>query len=459
MYDLVIRNGTLVSPLAVESADVAVDGERVAAVGPGLRGRRELDASGLLVFPGVIDAHVHMALPVAGTRSSDDFLSGSQAAACGGVTTIVDFTVGAPGRTIPQGIEERLADAAPSVVDYALHGEVVGWHAGREGEFRDAVDLGVSSFKFYTTYAASGRRTGPREMAAAFRELARLGALAVVHAEDDGLIQSIAARLTDEDRGRMRTLAAARPDLAEQVAISQVAGAARRAGCPLHIVHVSSHIGLDAVRTARSDGASISAETCPQYLLLTSAVYDRDDGRLFSAAPPLRTDGDREALWAGLRSQDIDYVATDHCPFTREQKTWHGSFLDLPYGLPGVETLLPLLYTEGAATGRLHLTDLARILCERPAKRLGIYPRKGALDVGSDADVVLYDPDSTSKVAAADLHSHTDFSPYEGRPIVGRVAATLSRGEVVCEKGRIVAAPGRGRPVRTGGNREASKSR
>ncbi len=453
MHDLVIRNGTLVSPLAVLSSDIAFDGERVAAVGPALRGRREIDATGLLVFPGVIDAHVHMALPVAETHSSDDFLSGSQAAACGGVTTIVDFTIGAPERTIPQGIEERLAEAAPAIVDYALHGEVVGWRAGREREFRDAVDLGVSSFKFYTTYAASGRRTAPREMAAAFRELARLGALAVVHAEDDGLIQSIAERLTDEDRGRMRTLAAARPDLAEQAAISQVTGAARRAGCPLHIVHVSSRIGLDAVRAARSDGASLSAETCPQYLLLTSAVYDRDDGRLFSAAPPLRTDGDREALWAGLRSQDLDYVATDHCPFTREQKAWRGSFLDLPYGLPGVETLLPLLYTEGVATGRLHLTDLARILSERPAKRLGIYPRKGALDVGSDADVALYDPNGESKVAAASLHSRTDFSPYEGRSIVGRVVGALSRGEVIYEMGHIAAVPGRGRHVHTGGNR------
>lgn len=449
MYDLVIHNGTLVSPLAVVSADIAVDGERVAAVRPGLQGRREIDASGLLVFPGVIDAHVHMALPVAGTRSSDDFLSGSQAAACGGVTTIVDFTVGAPERSIPQAIEARLADAAPSIVDYAFHGEVVGWHTGREREFRDAMDLGVSSFKFYTTYAASGRRTAPREMATAFRELARLGALAVVHAEDDGLIQSIAARLTDEERGRMRTLAAARPDVAEQAAISQAAGAARTTGCSLHVVHVSSRIGLGAVRAARSDGAPISAETCPQYLLLTNAVYDRDDGHLFSAAPPLRTDADRETLWVGLRSQDLDYVATDHCPFTREQKTWRGSFLDLPYGLPGVETLLPLLYTEGVATGRLHLTDLARILSERPAKRLGIYPRKGALEVGSDADVVLYDPNGETKVGVANLHSRTDFSPYEGRPIVGRVAAALSRGEVIYEKGCIAATPGRGRHVHT----------
>ncbi|MDD5646836.1 MAG: amidohydrolase family protein, partial [Candidatus Bipolaricaulis sp.] len=412
-------------------------------------GRREIDATGLLLFPGLIDAHVHMALPVAGTRSSDDFLSGTQAAACGGVTTIVDFTVGAPERSIPHAIEARLAEAASSVVDYALHGEVVGWRSGRQSEFRDAIELGVSSFKFYTTYAESGRRTEPREMVAAFRELAGLGALALVHAEDEGLIRSIAARLTDEERGRMRTLAAARPDLAEQAAVSQATGAARTSGCSVHIVHVSSQIGLDAVRSARSDGVSVTAETCPQYLLLTSSVYDREDGHLFSASPPLRTDRDRDALWAAIRSRDIDYLATDHCPFTRAQKMWRGSFLDLPYGLPGVETLLPLVYTEGVTRGRLHLTDLARILSESPAKRLGIHPRKGALDVGSDADIVLYDPNGESRVSAQMLHSRTDFSPYEGRTVSGRVAATLSRGEVVYEKGRITASPGRGRPVRT----------
>ncbi|MGD9675775.1 MAG: dihydropyrimidinase [Candidatus Bipolaricaulia bacterium] len=455
MHEFAIRNGTLVTPLSVVSADVGIDGERIAAVGPSLRGRREIDATGLWLFPGLIDAHVHMALPVAGTRSSDDFLSGTQAAACGGVTTIVDFTVGIPERPIPQAIEARLAEAAVSVVDYAFHGEVAGWRAGREREFRDALELGVSSFKFYTTYAESGRRTAPREMVAAFRELADLGALALVHAEDDGLIRSIAARLTDEERGRMPTLATARPDLAEQAAISQVTGAARASGCSVHIVHVSSQIGLDAVRSARSGGVSVTAETCPQYLLLTSAVYDRDDGHLFSASPPLRTERDRDALWAALRSRDIDFLATDHCPFTREQKTWRGSYLDLPYGLPGVETLLPLLYTAGVSTGRLHLTDLARILSEAPAKRLGVHPRKGALEVGSDADVVLYDPNGESRISARALHSRTDFSPYDGMTVFGRVAATLSRGETVYETGRVVAAPGRGRHVRTEGHRSS----
>ncbi len=445
VLDLVIRGGTVVTSGSTLSADVGVDGETIAAVGPGLSGRREIDATGLLVFPGLIDAHTHMALPVAGTRSSDGFLSGTRAAAAGGVTTIVDFTVGSADRTIAEALDERLKEARDAVVDYAFHGEVVGWRPGREVEFHEAAARGVTSFKFYTTYAASGRRTGPDGLRAAFREISLLDAVAVVHAEDDGLIRSIAGRLTADERGAMRTLAKARPDLAEQAAISSVTRIAHEAVCRVHIVHVSSRIGLDAVRAARGNGCAVTAETCPQYLVLTRDVYDRADGHLFSASPPLREDADCAALWAGLRSHDIDLVATDHCPFTRAQKTWRGTFDDLPYGLPGVETLLPLLFTEGVSTGRLAVHDIARLACEVPAKLYGLYPRKGAIELGADADLVTFDPTAAWRLEAGALHSNCDFSPYEGRPMVGRVVSTLSRGEVVYADDEIRAAAGRGR--------------
>ncbi len=445
MFDLSIRGGTVVTPTATVSADVAIDGETIAAVGANLAARREIDARGLLVFPGLIDAHTHMALPVAGTRSSDDFLSGSRAAAAGGVTTIVDFTVGAADRTLGESIEQRLADARDAVVDYAFHAEVVGWQTGREKELHEAVARGVTSFKFYTTYALSGRRTSPDGLHEAFREISLLDAVAVVHAEDDGLIRSIDARLSADERGAMRTLAKARPDLAEQAAVSFVARIARKAFCRVHIVHVSSRIGLDAVRTARAEGVAITAETCPQYLLLTRDVYEREDGHLFSAAPPLRDDSDRAALWAGLRTHDVDLVATDHCPFTQAQKAWQGTFDDLPYGLPGVETLLPLLYTEGVATGRLAVHDIARLACEGPARVYDLAPRKGAIRAGADADLVLFDPAAMWRLESRNLHMNCDFSPYEGRPMVGRVVSTLSRGDVVYSEGKLLAAAGRGR--------------
>ncbi len=440
-----VRGGTIVTPWSVISADVGIDGGTIREIAPDLTGERSVEADGKIVLPGVIDAHTHMALPVGGTRSSDDFASGTMAAASGGVTTIIDFTVGSSDKSIPEGIERRLQEVDDAIVDVALHAEVIGWQPGAEEEFEEAIRRGVTSFKFYTAYEASGRRTPPAVMKRAFEALAELGGTALVHCEDEGLIRSITEGLTADEMAEMATLATARPDLCEGSAVSQVGRLAEVTGCPVHIVHVSSALGLAAVREARGRGARLTGETCPQYLVLSAGCYDRMDGHLFAAAPPLRTDADQRALWKGLRRAELDMIATDHCPFTREQKRWRGSFADLPYGLPGVETLLPLVYSEGVGHGRLHLPDLARLLSEGPARVHGLYPRKGTVEVGSDADLVVFDPDATWEVRAAGLHMNTDFSPYEGWSVTGRVVATIARGEVVYRDDDVVASRGRGR--------------
>ena len=447
LCDLAIKNGTLVSPQGTVRADLGIVGEKITAVGNSLSGKREIDASGKLVFPGVIDAHTHMALPVAGTRSSDDFFTGTRAGACGGVTTIVDFTVGSAETTIPEDIEKRQEVAKDAVIDYALHGEVVSWKPGQESEFRDAVKLGVKTFKFYTAYGSSGRRSDSGVLYHAFRAIAELCATALVHCEDDDLITSLVSQLTSKERGEMMSLARTRPPECEGAAIEQVAYYANVTGARAHIVHVSSALGLEAVTHAKARGVQLTAETCPQYLLLTKDVYAGANGYRFSASPALRTQFDQNALWQGLRDGTLDLVATDHCPFTSEQKTWKGSFLDLPYGLPGVETLLPLLYSEGVVKERLELTDLPRLLSEGPARVNGLYPRKGSSAIGSDADIVIFDPDAEWTIHANDLHMATDFSPYEGIAVRGAVNTTISRGRVVYTDGEFEGEKGAGRFV------------
>ncbi|MFC2095964.1 dihydroorotase family protein [Candidatus Bipolaricaulota bacterium] len=445
MYDLVVRNGTVVRPLSAQKLDIGIDGETIAAFGHDLTGRRVIDASELLVFPGVIDAHTHLDLPVAGTRSSDDFFTGTVAAAFGGVTSIIDFTVGSPETSIVLDIDRRMDDIQPAVVDVGLHAEVVGWKPEDSGQFADACRRGVTSFKFYTAYESSGRRTVPATLRRAFEHLADLGCVSLVHCEDEELIRSIMDSLSPEQLADMATLAQARPDLCESTAITQVGHIAAETGCRTHIVHVSSTKGLSALREARRAGAALTAETCPQYLVLAADSYDRMDGHLFAASPALRTLTDQTDLWKGLRDRDVDFVATDHCPFTREQKDWRGSFSDLPYGLPGVETLLPILFSEGVGKGLLSLTDIPRLLSEGPARTYGLDGRKGALEVGLDADLVIVDPAVEWELSASFLHMRTDFSPYEGWMMTGKPMTTIARGEIIVQDGEFIAQEGRGK--------------
>jgi dihydropyrimidinase len=445
MFDLVVKGGTVVTSRHCFRADVAICGESIAAVGEGLEGRRVLDAEDRLVLPGCIDAHVHLDLPVGKFRSSDDFASGTRAALCGGVTTLVDFTVGSAETTLAEDIRVRLEAARASVTDYALHGEIVGWQRSRAGEIREALEMGVRSFKFFTAYGASGRRTDRGRLLDAFGVLSGVNALALVHAEDEEIVTSLQEELSPEEEGCMVSLARTRPASCEAAAIHDVAWIAARTGTRVHIVHVSSRDGVEEVRQARRRGVSLTAETCPQYLLLTEKVYATEEGHLYSAAPALRTAMDREALWKALASGELDMVATDHCPFTREQKCWKGSFRNLPYGLPGVETLLPLLHSEGVVKGHLSLPALVRLLAEAPARINGLYPHKGSLLPGADADLVVLDPHETWTLSAKTLHMRTDFSPYEGLAVTGKVCATLSRGELVFADGTFLGHAGRGR--------------
>ena len=446
-YDLVVCGGTVVTPTGASREDVGIQGERIAAIGRGLSGTREIDATGKLVLPGAIDVHTHMAAPAGGATSVDDFLSGTRAAAAGGVTTIVDFTVASPGSRLPDDIENRIADAEDAVIDVALHAEIIGWEAGREGEIAQAMSLGVSSFKFYMAYGSLGQRSDSGALHEAFRAIAEAGGVAMVHAEDDPIIDAMLRRLSARDKASIQTLPRSRPAICEGAAMVQAIYLAEKIGVRLHVCHISSALGVEALARGRQAGAAVTGETCPQYLMLTEEVYASDGAEQYSVMPPLRSSDDPSALWNALREGVLSCVATDHCPFRKEQKRLADSFEDLPYGLPGVETLLPILYSEGVAARRLELCDLPRLLSEGPAQIFGLSNRKGSLDVGTDADVVVFDPDAEWTIAADSLHMNTDFSPFEGQRVRGAVSSTLSRGAVVYERGDVVGRPGHGRFV------------
>lgn len=444
VYDLVVRGGTMVTPEKILSGDLGIVGEKISAVGPNLSGRREIDATGMLVLPGVIDGHTHLDTPIGAWRTCDDFFTGTRAAARGGVTTVIDFTIGSPESSLLEDLAARKEEAAGAVIDYAFHAEVIGRWITREEEFAAVVKAGIGSFKFYTAYGSLGHRSDNGFLYHAFKKLAELNAVAMVHAEDDEIIESLLSRLKPGDEGSMETLPRTRPPISEGSAINQVIYLAERTGVRLHIVHITSALGIEGLEQARTRGLPISGETCPQYLLLNQGVFAGINAPFYSLMPPLRTPADQAALWAALRDGNLALVATDHCAFTRDQKRWKGSFRDLPYGLPGVETLLPLLYSEGVAGGKIPLETLPRLLAEGPARIFGLYPRKGTLATGGDADIVIFDPDREWKISGRALGMPTDFSPYQGRTVNGKVTATISRGEVIFEEGVFKGKTGRG---------------
>jgi len=383
-----------------------------------------------------------MEAPAFGVLSRDTFESGTKAAAAGGVTTVVDFTV-ASGATLEAEIDARVAAARRAVVDVGLHAEVVGWRPDRSDEIARAVRRGVRSFKFYTVYA---ERSDTEQLADAFQAIAAVDGVAMVHAEDAELIRRASEALSRDERRRAASLPRSRPAAAESTAIGLVADLAMRAGVRLHIAHVSSAAGCEAVRRARARGVRITAETCPHYLVLDEKVYERADGRAWSVIPPLRSAVDREALWSAVADGTMDAIATDHCPFLRADKEAGDDVLAIPCGLPGVETLLPIVLSEGARRG-LSPERLTALVAGAAARIFGLSPRKGQVAVGGDADLVLFDPKRRWTVSAAKLHMGSDVSPYEGLEVRGAVVRTLVRGRSVWADGELVVSLGWGRFV------------
>ncbi len=447
---VLIQGGTLVTPEGVLEADLLIQGERIKAVGHGLPTAPDtvvVEAQGMLVLPGVIDSHTHIALDTGIYRTPDDWYIGTRAAACGGVTTVVDFATQFPGQSLRQAVEARWEEARDAVIDYALHVMVTDLPPGREGELADLVELGTPSVKLYTTYRPN-YYADDATILRLMEAMGRLGIRLLVHCENDALVTARTQALVAEGKTSWRYHGQSRPALAEVEAVRRVLFLAVAARCPVHIVHCSVADSVEAVVRARAEGQEVTCETCPQYLLLDARRYEGPEPWRYILQPPLRAPGEPERLWAWVADEAVDFIATDHCDYTQAQKTEVDDFTRTPGGLPGMETLLPLMYTYGVAAGRLTLPQLVALLSANPARVWGLWPRKGALLPGADADIVLYDPRPEGTVRAADLHHLAGYTPYEGMRVQGRVHMVFSRGQMVVREGEFVGRRGRGKFVK-----------
>jgi dihydropyrimidinase len=447
--DLVVKNGTIVGTCATYRADVGVRSTRIAAIGEELSGAREIDAAGMLVTPGAVDVHVHLQMPAGpGLVSSDDFFTGTRAAAFGGTTTIIDFVETQPEQSLAEALSARRAEAdGRAVIDYGLHMTLAAADMAKLDQVPDVARLGCASFKLYQAY--EGFQLDDGQFLQALEAVRDVGGLPIVHAENGDVIRALAARYRAEGRTEPPWHARSRPALMEGEAAGRAIDLAALVGTPLYVVHVSCAEVVGRIAAARARGLPVYGETCPHYLLLTQDLYDRPglEGALPVCSPPLRTEADRSSLWQALARGDLQTLATDHCPFTRADKA-RGieDFTRIPGGLPAIEARFALLYAFGVRGGHISLGRWVDLCCTTPAGLFGL-ERKGSIAVGYDADLVIFDPHRTVRLSTGTLHEHVDWTPFDGIEVTGWPIVTISRGEVIVEDGEFRGAAGRGRFV------------
>lgn len=452
----IIRGGTVVTAGDTVQADVLVDGETVASIGRGLdvAADRVIDASNRYVMPGGIDAHTHLDMPFGGTFSADDFESGTAAAAWGGTTTIVDFAIQDFDESLQAGFERWMAKAAGKAhVDYGFHLIVRQVNDQTLADMDALIGQGVTSFKLFMAYPG----VFMLDDASIFRAMQRTsdnGGLIMMHAENGGAIDVLVQRYLQEGRTDPINHALTRPATMEGEATHRAIALARLAGVAVYIVHLSSRDALSAVVEARDRGAPAFAETCPQYLFLSQDDLARPDfeGAKYVCSPPLRPRDHQDDLWRGLVRDDLQIVSTDHCPFDyKDQKVLgRGDFSKIPNGLPGVEDRYTVLFDGGVNAGRIGLNRFVELVATAPARMFGLYPRKGTIAPGSDADIVVFDPTMERVLSASTHHMRVDYNCFEGMRVRGRPEVVMQRGEVLVEGDRFYGRPGQGRFLKRG---------
>jgi dihydropyrimidinase len=459
-YDLVVRNGTIVTPGHREQADVGIAGGRIAQLGGTMTGRDEIDAGGLLVLPGGIDAHVHLVCAdVAAALAAeypgepawaDDFWTGSLAAIGGGITTVGNMTFALPGESMTTAVAREMAGAqAEAAVDWFLHPVLTGLGEAERAEVAALAADGHTSVKVFLSNPAFAAGTpGLAEVVAA---AGRAGSITLVHCEDAGMLERTGRELIDSGRGAIQFFPDARTVDAEVAAVDAAIGLAAETGSAVYIVHLSSAAALDRCRQARAAGLPVYVETRPLYLHLTRSRFTEPDAAKYVGAPPLREQADRDGLWRGLAAGDVDTLCSDHAPWTLEHKL--DPALDVVTARQGVadlETLMPMLFSEGVVTGRITLDQFVELTSARAARLFGLHPRKGTIAVGTDADLGLWDPDDQRVIDGARMASRAGYSVYDGWTVRGWPRFVIRRGQPVLADGQVTASPGQGQQARRG---------
>jgi len=448
-FDLLLRNCRAVDVTGVQECDVAIEDGRIAKLARNAEDQadRVIDCRGMLVFPGAIDGHVHFEMDYGpGIRTADDFRTGTESAACGGVTTVIDFVTPRRGQSLIEAFEERLGAAqAKAVVDFGLHVCVLEVNGQRLSELRHLVsERGVASVKVFTAYRARGLMIDDGSLVRLAREMAAMDVLMLCHCENEDMIAKATEELVFEGRTGIEHYESSRPDFAEAEAVNRIGFVSSLTGVEFLVVHISSAAALSSLRALKRSGVRARGETCPHYLLFTKDLYATDRGPLYVMAPPLRTEVDRRSLWQGIADGAIDVVGSDHAPYLAVHKTRSKDFREVPGGVQGTEVIVPVLFSEGVRKGIIGLERFVELTSHNPARLYGLSHRKGRIAVGWDADLVVLDPSKRVRLGKEVLHSALDHSIYEGIEVTGYPVITISRGEVVAENGQVLGRPGRG---------------
>lgn len=445
-FDLVIQNGTLVTAADTIQASIGIRDGKITAIGGALIGAEVVDASGLFVLPGFIDPHVHLDMPTPAGNSSDDWFTGTRAAAIGGTTTVIDFVEPEKGETLLHALDARRNLAASkAVVDFTFHMTVDRVDDKTLAEIPEVITAGLTSFKCYTTY---DMKLDDDQLLSAMKAIGQAGGMTIVHSENDAIINRLRTEFISAGKTEPRFHPLSRPPESEGEAVERVLTLAKIAGSRVLIVHVSTQLGVEAIQRAKSRGQIVFGETCPQYLLLTDDLYSSPgfEGAKYICSPPLRKAADKQAIWKALGKGAFRILGTDHCPFFYNGVKNLGRSLDspppftrIPGGIPGIESRPSLLYTFGVLTGRISLNQWVDICSTGPAQVYNLYPQKGALVPGADADIVLFDPDKQITLSCDVLHENVDYTPYEGFELTGHPVKVYSRGQLIVDKGEYIA--------------------